>query len=753
MYNKTASIILNSAKTAGLSDVYVAQPDSLKENLAGKIFILAEISGKKTDGRKIFDFLISSLENNYYNDEKILFRDKIEGLKIENIFEAAITKTNKSLSDFLSDEKIRFNPAATSITIGVVYENKIHFANFGRNRALLVYRHGNDYELINVEANAAEANDPSPLEAESAGMKIPKLFSSVISGEVPVGSYFVFASESLPEYLSGKEMIDIVTKLPPITAAEQIKNVLSRINTYVPFLGIIIKNTTGLSNQEMKEEAEEASSAHSSISSLNYTEQKTEQMLAPAGLISFSKITKNIKRIIKSWRPKLAPELKKYHKPSDNENLPPLDLGTVKSLNMARSDSFLIKEKIFFKKKTGRLKAYFKQLASGFSSLFDPRLWSGITTNLGNWFQSLNKKNRLLFVSLGLVVVVFFGSIFITNWHKNKETAQTNFDNLVAAIQEKENAIDSHLLYNDESGAAKILVEAQALLDSLPKKTAAEQKAYADLLEKFRANQEKIQKIVRVSQAAKTNDLAGLNISSLVFSGDKLYAASGPVVYGLTPDSASSTVRIDIKGANNPSNPFSDRKDRLYYWDGDAIVQVNTKTKANSRIAISGLDQTAGLTSFKIYNDKFLYLIAKNKNQIYKYAKSAAGYGAKSEWLKETLDLSQAVDLYIIDGDIYVLKNNGEVLKLYLNKKADYQTAPISPVMANANKLIVGTNHIYIFEASSKRLIVLAKKDGHLMNQYQVDSLANPKDFTVNETGKTAYFLDNEAVYKISLNQ
>lgn len=173
MHNKIASIILNSAKAAGLSDVYVSQPDAVKENLAGKIFLLAEIAGKKTDGRKIFDFLILALTDNYYNDEKILFRDKVEGLKLENIFEAAITKTNKDLGNFLNDEKIRLNPETTNLTLGVIYENKIHFSNFGRNRALLIYRHNANYNLINVEANAKE----EALEEASDGIvKAPQLF-------------------------------------------------------------------------------------------------------------------------------------------------------------------------------------------------------------------------------------------------------------------------------------------------------------------------------------------------------------------------------------------------------------------------------------------------------------------------------------------------------------------------------------------------------------------------------------------------
>jgi len=154
MYNKIAQIILNSGKTNGVNDVFIAQPDALKENLAGKIFIIGEIDGKKNEGRKVLDFIISDLNDNYYNDEKILLRDKIEGLKIENIFEAALAKTNKNLGEFLAQHKIKINTSTTNITLGVVYENKLHFSGFGKNRALLIYRRGDGYEIINVEANA-----------------------------------------------------------------------------------------------------------------------------------------------------------------------------------------------------------------------------------------------------------------------------------------------------------------------------------------------------------------------------------------------------------------------------------------------------------------------------------------------------------------------------------------------------------------------------------------------------------------------
>ena len=159
MYNKIASIILNLAKVPGSGAVHVSQPDAEKEKIAGKLFILAEIGGKKSDIEKFLDFLITELEENYYSDEKILLIGKIEGLKPENIFEAALAKTNKSINEFLKDHKFKLDPATADLTLGVICGNKLHFSSFGKNRASLIYRRQDGFEIINVEADAKLSED------------------------------------------------------------------------------------------------------------------------------------------------------------------------------------------------------------------------------------------------------------------------------------------------------------------------------------------------------------------------------------------------------------------------------------------------------------------------------------------------------------------------------------------------------------------------------------------------------------------
>jgi hypothetical protein len=767
MYNKLSSIILNAGKSGDFSDVFVAQPDAVKENLAGKVFILAQIGGKKAEGRKIFDFLSAAVEEYYYNDEKIFLRDKIEGLKIENIFEASLAKINKGLNEFLVTEKIRINPEATDLTLGVIYENKLHFSTFGRNKALLIYRRGENYELINVETNAAESATAKSA-SSVAEAKTPSLFSSVVSGEIPTGSYFVFASEALPEYLSGKEMINIITKLPPITAAEQIKNVLAKINNYVPFLGLIIKNTVGLVEQEIKsavrearEEQADLSSVGASISSLNRTEQKTEMMLSPAGLISFSKIFRQIREFNRKRRtatPTQETRVKQERQaPSTQTPVPPppLNIGKVNSLknnlNLARSDSFMVKEEVFFKGEKsfshGGLLSRSAMIFKKFVSVLN-RFLSGFK----NRFSGLKMSRRPLFIGLGVVILIFAASLIFTGIRQNRQAAKEEFDKLIVLIEEKESLIDAHLLYDDRVGAGTVLTDASALLTTLPQKTEAQREVYRRLEDKLKEQEEKINRVVRAT-AAEVSDLVDLGINNLVFADGRIYGAGGDSIYNLADETA--PVKIAVAGAKNLNRPQL-YNNYLYYWDTDQIIRLNVKDNKSEILKVPDDLKAENVISFKIFNDN-LYSLVRDKNQVYRSNKSGATYGVKAPWFKEEADLSRARDM-AIDGSIYILDQDGAIQKFYVGKAEDYKVELFTPTMESADKIIISNKRLYVFEAASKRLVVLindkdSKNNGGLIAQYLVDSLETVSDIAIDEAGKFAYFLSGEKLYKVELNQ
>src|SRR3989339_702946 len=99
MNHKLAQLSLSTSNKAGSTgDIFVAQPDSTKESLAGKLFIIVEINSTKIEGLKIINFLIDNINHNYYQNEKIILRERISTLTVEHIFEAALEKIKYFLS-------------------------------------------------------------------------------------------------------------------------------------------------------------------------------------------------------------------------------------------------------------------------------------------------------------------------------------------------------------------------------------------------------------------------------------------------------------------------------------------------------------------------------------------------------------------------------------------------------------------------------------------------------------------------------
>ncbi len=762
MNNKTASLILNSAKSLGLSDVFVAQPDSLKESAAGKIFLLAEISAKKNEGNKLFSFIIQSLEEDYYESDEVLFHSHNGKVAVGKVFEEAVSSLNKKLNSFLQAERLRLNPGIDNLTVGVIHENRLFFSSIGNNRAFLVYPRNGNYEIMNIEAQAAE-EEPEESESDEDGVKLimPKAFSSVVSGEIPTAAYFIFSNEALPEYISNKDLIDIITKLPPIAASEQIKNILSGINNFIPFLGIIIKNTASQAGQEREEElpaAKAASSAHRSISSLNYTEQKTEQMLAPAGLINFSKISAATKVFLEKIKPedKKKGREKKRWQNIDNEETPlsaPLpEINQIKSLNQAHADSFFIKDKIVFKKKANYFSGLGKKMAVSLTNAIDPQLWIGFFSDSRSWVKKLNPKNRVLFISLGVIVAIFVISLSYTNWHQKRLAEEQAFSDLATSIENQTASINTHLLYGDENGALEAYNQAFAGLSSLPQDRQYQKDSYSRLAAALEESRQKVQKI---SQAAplKLFEIPDPEASSLIFLDKQLYAAGKNSIYSAAPVASSSVSQKAASGFKQLVNPVADAESsKLYYKDGASVYELDVKKGASRTLTIADGGKPSDI--YRLYNNYF-YLLDPPNNQIFRYRISNGQIASQVAWLQDNSDISQTGDLAIdaADGRLYILNHDGSVNKYFKGQKTDFQSAPLSPAISQASRLEIDNNYLYIFSATDKRLALVNKSSGKLARQYDFSGLANLKGAAVDSASQKAYLLDGQSVYEIDISK
>lgn len=75
-YKLAPFILLPTSNTKSLAEIYISKPSDHEEKIAGKIFIIVEIDSRKTDDIRVINFLIENLENFYYQNEKLLLKEK-----------------------------------------------------------------------------------------------------------------------------------------------------------------------------------------------------------------------------------------------------------------------------------------------------------------------------------------------------------------------------------------------------------------------------------------------------------------------------------------------------------------------------------------------------------------------------------------------------------------------------------------------------------------------------------------------------
>lgn len=768
MSNKIASIILNSGRSDDYAgEAYVSQPDTRKERLAGKIFVLAEMNTKKSEAQKIISFLANVFEYNYYGDEKLLLREKLEDLEVEDIFESVLTKVNQALVDFLDEERLRLNPETANFTLGVIYNNKLYFSTYGRNKAFLIYRRQGDYEILNVETMARDGGaidikpelneDGEPLEPP-----VTKIFSSVINGEIPPYSYFLFTNEALPEYLSHGEMVNIITKLPPMVAAEQIKNFLKSVNSFVPFLGIIIKSNIGgtlAENFDRDEDQQPARQlaetfpprqtatrkAQSSISHLNYTEQKTEKMLSSAGAISLKGIARGLKNLFARLKPpaKEKKAILTYHEDGTAITPAPQEKH---HLNLPLRNSFMTRKKISFKRLGARdgksIKIFFKRLLL----IFTPSFWSNLFGGLKSWFSSLNRNNKLMMLAGTALIVVLIFSVSITRRNNQHQTADNQFTSVAASVKEKQGDIFRYAAVDNISSALGVLN--QALIDLEQTQPYSEEKiAEKDTLrQELLTENDRIQKIVRINNPEEIFNVisveAGATAASVTTVDGQIYVADKNQANLYTLNLLDKQIgSFSLPSSASLSRPVVYEGVAYYLAGGEELVAIS-----NGEASIINVNQEVSPGSpIGFYNNR-LYVLDKDANQIFRYNKSGNSFGSRTNWSGNDNNFSDASDIGI-DGDIYVAQENGDLMRYHIGAKQDYKSTTIEPAI-RADRLIVGpeaSDNNYLLDSRNQRLLVISK-GGTLEKQYLFNQAVD--DFTLSEDKQTIFILSGNKVFQ-----
>ena len=752
MSYKIAPLTVNPQERSSsiISRVFVSQPSAEDEMLVGRLFILLELDTEKNSDERIADFLISAAYHHYYENEALILRDRLPNLKPDMIFEASIAKINADLDTFLEQEKIKLNPASLNAVIGIVHGNKLLFAQTGLSRALLLYRPKNkkgellaDYSLVDI---TEKTTDPTQEIVQQN-----KYFTNVIAGAVPTHGYFFFANESVFEYLTKKQITDIVTTLPPTGAAEQIKNLLENTSAFVPFFGLIIKNTTGEHDAFAAPAASIAvpgsmptGSGRSSVHQLNLTQEKTEQLLSPSGLIN-----------VKKWLNKLSPVssgLKSYA----SDTVRKISI-TKERIKPGQRIVMILRQTIAVIAGTGSVliggvkqttlvitnPEARKQAQEKSKNLIKNTVQS--TARLVDRYNHLQPRNKVLVVVVGICILALLGNIAYGGISARRKASAEQIAQASTQFDQKENQLEAALLYNNRDGAKQILDEMSTIVDNLPTRTKDDQARKQEFKNRYEAKLDSIYTIIRLKDDAYVMDLP-TEADSLLAESNGLFAASSTSknTWQIKPEEKTATA-IANDSLQNPLIGFSFDDPTQYYIGQSSVTSYKPETGQFNTLSIDGAPT---LQAAAVYNNR-LYAVADNT--IYRFNLDIRNnvFNTKQVWLKDETSFVNPSSM-AIDGRIYIIENNS-IAKFSGGRRETLTLDPVSPSLEEPKSISLSPDldFLYILEPKHQRLLVFSK-NGRYIAQYTGDGLNNLKSATVDQKNRFVYLLSGQKLFKIN---
>jgi len=737
--------VLNNPKLSPYLDIFRHYPENVSLQNLGILTGFFRIKDFQEESAYIVNFLSSVLKKEYYANSK---------KSIENSFDCALKKVNLALSEIVKEGNVTWLGKIDGI-VCVLEKNNLHFSVCGKAKVFLF----RNQQLSEISADMAPKEiEPNPL----------KTFINVSSGRLERDDKIIICEDDIFKVFSQEEIKKGANRFPREKFVQFIKtaltNKLDAVGVIVVDIfekkeekKIIQESHSEVYNVFSKKVFEEKKPAPPELSEIlkqeenkGYTDEKTGHIYIQEGKeemkkesnfnlfwLSFKEklgdafywvknktkkrislagryIAKTSRHLIANARLRLEEkrkirlERKEEAEKSAAASAAAKALADEKSLEGKEENKVIIEEKTAipafnepFLARLAKRKAELekqeieekKQDKKGIFELFKKIAPS--FEKIKELFASFNKKQKLF--AAGIILLIFIVPFFFLK--------------------------------------IQTMMKAKPIVQEEPARI-------TDTKEIF--SQEK--NIVFLNAPETVFDIQ--NPKSVMLLNDKLIAASDE---GIITKDADGTVKTlpwtQTYGNIKNASPMKDLNLALIYTDQNKVISFLSATsqlKENS-INIPSGSNIAGESSYLTY----LYLLDSANNQIYRYPRSEGGFGEKTNWLKDNLDLSDASGL-AIDENVYLIAN-GSVIKLFKGQKQELNLEPtINPYVPGSIFTDSDTQNLYVLDKENGRIIKYGK-DGALIEQYFSEAIKNTLDFTVDEKNNKAYLIDSQSLNSFNL--
>lgn len=370
------------------------------------------------------------------------------------------------------------------------------------------------------------------------------------------------------------------------------------------------------------------------------------------------------------------------------------------------------------------------------------------------------KKRAHLLLLAGIV------AIFLTVWalahlttFSQRNQTRTELQQLVEQINSDLNRAENRRLAGDREAASAILQRAEDQTKQVMNDESGLFRTEAlDLFERIRSKREEIQNIVRLTPRVAANLSAEkAAIKALGFVGladEEFIVYDRQDLYRVIYNNVEEAERLSEEELILDGLYFDRYQTYLFPVTGNGLIEIISGQATSMKTEdpagwISGKDLKTYL--------RFLYVLSPENNQIYKYERLSNRYSAPVEY-NINAELSNAIDM-TIDSNIYVLKEGGDVTKLFRGETQPFSIrhAP-DGLLKHATKVYkVSDGHFYFLDPKQSRIIIVAdggaSGEASYLKQFVLegDQVGELKDLYIDADESRLFVLDEKRVYKIDL--
>ncbi len=688
-------------------EVVIQDPENIEQQNLGTLIGIFEISDTSEDSSYIVNYLISIIKKEYFSKPR---RGPVES------FETALHKANLALSKLAEHGNINWI-GKINVLCAVIEKNKLHLAQVGTASAFLL----RSKTLINISENSSEENlEPNPL----------KTFDSVSSGKLELGDKLLIATESIFDIFSFEEIKKSALRF---SAPEFVQFLRTALGNQLEKATVLIV--------DIKERAKEPEEHSRSQPAKHLNAFSQTAFARPAASQDKSKI-----RI----ETEMQEELEKSKNEFTNKKT-----GHIYIKEIDRPAG----EKDYFSGRT----SFLQDSVLAFKEKLD-KLWRKASLNLKNSFAQFRQKASAVklapakekikrsALALKEIMLIPFKDTGLSKKSAVSEETK-NFPPKVPADKPRLRSSwlpsfsklkDSLISLSYEQRLYALLIVLAII--TVPyfglqvSKRLVEKKS-APLPQEVSAIIVSLEQDKNVSRLENLTEVyAGNGLAGVINLNGKIFAVGQSEIVALDSGEKFSTPedfgQITAAAGMNDLNLIF-----LINPEGKTVSFSSASKKLqNNTLAIPQGSTVADAKTYLTY----IYLLDAKNNQIYRYPRAEGGFGQKFDWIKESLDLSEATGMAISEN--IFIANGGSILKLFRGKKQDFNleqsATPIAPFKVY---VLENSANIYVLDKINSRVVKL-DASGNIISQYYNSEIDSAGDLAVAEANNTVYFSTPDAI-------